>query len=99
MVRKSEVFVEYEPGLEPGSEMPLSWARGLARDLRRGGRYRAVKVSKSRATQSPVVMGRVWVDQRSSRAVGCGAGKGESPVESVAAGSTVGKEAENGEVA
>lgn len=94
MVRKSEVFVEYESG----AEMPLSWARALATDLKRSGRYRAVKVS-SRRRDAAVAMGRVWVDQRSRRAMSHAAGTVESPVEPVAAGSGAGKEAENGEVA
>lgn len=63
MVRKSEVFVEYEPA----NELPLSWARRLAADLRGSGLYRAVKVSKSRAREGAAATGRVWVDQRSSR--------------------------------
>ncbi len=95
MVRKSEVFVEYEPG----SEMPLSWARALAGDLRRSGRYRAVKVSKSRPSEGVVAMGRVWVDQSSGRATGRAALTGEESVQIVAAESTAGTESENGEVA
>lgn len=69
MVRKSEVFVEYEPG----SEMPLRWAHTLADDLRRSGLYRAVRVSRRRrsgdGSAGAVAMGRVWVDRHSSGAV------------------------------
>lgn len=96
MVRKSEVFVEYEPG----SEMPLPWARALAGDLRRSGRYRAVKVSKSRAGERAVAMGRVWVDQGSSRATGCAAATGEQPDRAVGVETSAGNESDdNGEVA
>lgn len=95
MVRKSEVFVEYEAD----TEMPLSWAQALAGDLRRGGHYRAVKVSRSRAREGAVAMGRVWVDQSSSRPTGRAAGTGEASVQPAAAKSDAGKESTNGEVA